>query len=252
MKENDLRQTDLLNLCQPLCEKYNTKLAKNEISQYLSGKVQPGADKLSIISQTFSVNEVWLMGYNVPKDPNALNLFYDDFNDTLSLDEQTHISTLRRFNDLGKDKVYTYAKDLLHSKDYLKELNNIKNANIIELPTYDDIKASAGLGSYTDGSSQPIVKTYELNNITRKADHAICIKGDSMEPIIEDGDTVFILEQPMINFDDIGIFVYQDEIYCKQLVKENGKIILRSKNKKYKDIIINKAYPLITVGKVLL
>ncbi len=66
MKERGLKQIDILEACKPYCEKYGVKLAKNDLSQYISGKVKPGQDKLSILGLALNVNEVWLMGYNVP------------------------------------------------------------------------------------------------------------------------------------------------------------------------------------------
>ena len=67
MKEQKLKQVDILNLCKPYCDKYNVKLAKNDLSQYVSGKVQPGSDKLSILGMALGVSETWLMGYDVPR-----------------------------------------------------------------------------------------------------------------------------------------------------------------------------------------
>ena len=61
-----LKQVDILEACQPFCEKYGVQLKKNDLSQYVSGKVEPKQDKLSILGMALKVNEVWLMGYNVP------------------------------------------------------------------------------------------------------------------------------------------------------------------------------------------
>lgn len=66
MNERNLKQVDILSACQPYCQQYNVKLAKNDLSQYISGKVQPGQDKLTILGMALNVNEVWLMGYDVP------------------------------------------------------------------------------------------------------------------------------------------------------------------------------------------
>lgn len=45
-----------------------TGLPKSAISMYLSGQRQPRQDKLTIIAQTYHVDEAWLMGYDVPKN----------------------------------------------------------------------------------------------------------------------------------------------------------------------------------------
>lgn len=63
MSSQNLKQVDILNKCAPLCKKYDIKIGKNDLSQYVSGKVSPGQDKLSILSMALGVSEVWLMGY---------------------------------------------------------------------------------------------------------------------------------------------------------------------------------------------
>lgn len=50
-----------------------TGIPKGAISYYLSGKSQPRANRLHIISTTLDVSEAWLMGYDVSieKESNA-------------------------------------------------------------------------------------------------------------------------------------------------------------------------------------
>lgn len=43
-----------------------TGLPKSAISMYASGNRQPRQDKLTIIAETYGVDEAWLMGYDVP------------------------------------------------------------------------------------------------------------------------------------------------------------------------------------------
>jgi repressor LexA len=65
-----LKQVDILEKCKPYCEKYNVKLAKNDLSQYVSGKVEPKQNKLSILGLALDVSEAWLAGYDVPMGRN--------------------------------------------------------------------------------------------------------------------------------------------------------------------------------------
>lgn len=69
MMETGLKQIDILKLAAPFCEKYGTSLQKNDLSQYVSGKVEPGNEKLTVLAKALNVNEVWLMGYDVPSNP---------------------------------------------------------------------------------------------------------------------------------------------------------------------------------------
>lgn len=66
MNQNGLKQKDILSKALPYCKKYNIRLGKNDISQYVSGKVEPGQKKLSILAKALDVNPVWLMGYDIP------------------------------------------------------------------------------------------------------------------------------------------------------------------------------------------
>lgn len=64
MKERGIKQIDILNLAAPYCKKYGVKLNKNDLSQYVNGKVEPGQHKLFILSLALDVNEAWLMGFD--------------------------------------------------------------------------------------------------------------------------------------------------------------------------------------------
>ena len=66
MNERNLRQVDILNLTLPYCKKYDVKMNKSDISQYVSGKVEPNQDKLAILGMALNLNEAWLMGYDAP------------------------------------------------------------------------------------------------------------------------------------------------------------------------------------------
>ena len=54
------------------------------------------------------------------------------------------------------------------------------------------------------------------DNTPDNADYAVCISGDSMEPYIHDGDTVFVRETEELENGDVGIFSVNGEMYCKQ------------------------------------
>jgi len=55
MSELQLRQVDILERTLPLCSKYGVKMNKSDISQYVSGTVEPNQDKLFILSLALNV-----------------------------------------------------------------------------------------------------------------------------------------------------------------------------------------------------
>lgn len=68
MEERQLRQVDILEKCKPLCEKFKVKLGRNDLSQYVNGKVEPRKEKLAILGLALNVSEAWLMGFDVPME----------------------------------------------------------------------------------------------------------------------------------------------------------------------------------------
>ena len=70
MDHSGLRQVDVLKRAEPYCEKFGVKLGRNDLSQYVSGKVSPGQEKLTVLALALKVSETWLMGYDVPMEPN--------------------------------------------------------------------------------------------------------------------------------------------------------------------------------------
>ena len=45
MEERNLKQVDILNLSLPLCAKWDVKMNKSDISQYVSGRVELSQEK---------------------------------------------------------------------------------------------------------------------------------------------------------------------------------------------------------------
>ena len=72
MQSRGLKQIDILELCAPICEREGIQLKKNDISQYVSGKVAPRQDKLSVLAEALDVSEVWLLGYGADAEDMGL------------------------------------------------------------------------------------------------------------------------------------------------------------------------------------
>ena len=68
MEERNIKQVDILNKSLPYCNKYGVKMNKSDISQYVSGKVEPSQDKLVVLGMALDVTESWLMGFDVPAE----------------------------------------------------------------------------------------------------------------------------------------------------------------------------------------
>lgn len=124
-------------------------------------------------------------------------------------------------------------------------------SGIVELKTYDQ-PAAAGLGNYLDEPDYHI-EQYPDGVIPSKTDFGIIISGDSMEPKVHNGGTVFVQASPSIDPGRIGIFVLNGQAYCKKLMvdHENRQIHLVSINKAYDDIVVGEFDRFKTIGLVL-
>ncbi len=89
-----------------------TKLDKTLINKYLSGVSNARQSKLSILAEALNINEVWLMGYDVPMERivdephnKNTNFRYASYNgiDTDGLDEKD-IEEINKFVEFIKDK----------------------------------------------------------------------------------------------------------------------------------------------------
>ena len=50
-----------------LCQK--TKIPKSALSEYIKGLYEPKQDRLMLLSEALDVDPVWLMGFDVPMEP---------------------------------------------------------------------------------------------------------------------------------------------------------------------------------------
>jgi len=139
--------------------------------------------------------------------------------------------------------------------DIINEAENKK----IYLNFYDNVRASAGYGSFADDSvaKKIPVSAQFLRDVLRvpvKEYDIIRAMGDSMEPFIKDNDLVLVDRTEMARNGDIVIAILEDSLYVKKyLFDPIRKIIkLTSLNDFYQDIIIKpqEQIQLTIVGKV--
>lgn len=79
-----------------------------------------------------------------------------------------------------------------------------------------------------------------VTNYNLKADFCVKAKGDSMSPLIENGDIVFIKKQIEANNNDVIVVSIDDEYCIRRFYKEKDVVTLVAENKMYQPIIITK------------
>lgn len=93
--------------------------------------------------------------------------------------------------------------------------------------------AAAGFASPAFGEDFEYIQVG--GDVPQYADFAVKIDGDSMEPYIMDGATVYVNRDPLAN-GDVGIFFVDGDMLCKQYYKdERGRVHLLSLNRDRSD-----------------
>ena len=65
------------------------------------------------------------------------------------------------------------------------------------------------------------------------------VSGDSMEPTLEDGQLIWVHQQPYLHDGDIGIFYIDGNAYVKEYRRTDDGVLLISHNDKYKPIRVS-------------
>lgn len=275
MKNRGLKQVEILEKCKPFCDKYGIRLARNDLSQYVSGKVEPKQDKLSILSLALDVSEAWLTGYNVPmernnyEDPNILKreAILEDIEKILHV-ENYNLCCESYYDDYfiikdssGQTVAKFYDYELIAKYNLLKKTGNITAELIIKSDDNKGVTINV-LGRVAAGipidAIEEVIDTEEISKeMSLKGNYfGLQIHGDSMEPRIYNGDTVIVRQQNYAENGDIVIaLINGHDATCKRLMKYNGGISLLSLNPKYEPMVFTKSdidtIPIKIIGKVV-
>ena len=112
-----------------------------------------------------------------------------------------------------------------------------------------NLPVSAGTGNFLDDSSYEEIEAPSYVPVA--VDFALRVSGDSMEPLIRDGQVIWVREQEILDSGEIGIFAYSGDVYCKKLIADGARAYLRSLNPVYDDIEILEDFGFTAIGKVV-
>ncbi|MCT3245500.1 helix-turn-helix domain-containing protein [Lactiplantibacillus plantarum] len=145
-----------------------------------------------------------------------------------------------KLNPDRQQNVYNYADN------QLKE----QNGKVVNLPLVG--KSAANPAELTYGDVE--IEHDDFTDVPHGADTAIRIQGDSMEPLIHDGQIIFYHQQEEVENGEIAIVeIDGDGVTCKQIYYDytSDEVILRSINKKYEPRHVKEDQVRI-IGKVIL
>ena len=159
------------------------------------------------------------------------------------------------FNQLDEDRqanVVDYATVLLNEQVNMKAttvLEKYKNDDYII--DYVEGLVAAGHGTFQEDNLHMEVKL-RAEDVPENYDTIAKVAGDSMEPLIEDNDLLFVKVTSQVDINSIGIFQINGKNFVKKLKRDyDGSWYLQSLNSGYEEIYLSENDDIRTIGEVV-
>lgn len=171
---------------------------------------------------------------------------------------QVHETTIKRYEDgntkkLPTDRLEKIAKYLNTSIEYLMGWEEEQKPQGVKIPVLGTVAAGIPISAVED-----ILDYEEIPQSWQNQGEffGLRIKGDSMKPDINDGDTVIVKQQSTANNGDVVIaLVNGDDATCKKFEKLDNGIMLISNNSEYSPMYFSNeevtTKPVVIVGRVI-
>lgn len=248
MSERNLKQVEILEKSLPYQKELGIKMGKSTLSQYVNGVQSPDQHRIYLLSKTLEVSEPWLMGYDVEKERVP-----DNERNSISNEQPEILPIYNKLEEQRQEKVLNYAKEQLEEQE---------NSNIISIfnkpqddedyiTDYVEGLVAAGRGIFQEDNLHMEVKL-RANDVPNEYDTIAKVAGDSMEPLIEDNDLLFIRVASQIDINSIGIFQVNGKNFVKKLKRDyDGSWYLQSLNNSYEEIHLTENDDIRTIGEVV-
>jgi len=198
-------------------------MAKSAVSRYFNRTCEFPLNRVNEFASALGVTPEYILG-----------LSQDD--DIVSIYNQ--LDTNRRNN------VVDYAR---------KQLDEQNNVVAFPIPEKRQVSVygavSAGTGEYLlDGKPELV----EYDGDVPAHDFAVVVNGDSMLPLFDDKQIIFVKKTTEVRSGQIVIADYDQQAYVKKLIKDDNGCRLVSLNRKYDDMPIDDNHEMSIFGVVVL
>ena len=213
------------------------------VSKWEKNENFPKGKDLKKLAEIFNVTSDYLLGLSDTK-----------LGKITTQNEHPEILTIyNQLEDPNKEKVLDYATVLLN------EQNNMKTSTVLEkykndegyITDYVEGLVAAGHGTFQEDNLHMEVRL-RAEDVPEDYDTIAKVAGDSMEPMIEDNDLLFIKVTNQVDINDIGIFQINGKNFVKKLKRDyNGGWYLQSLNNSYEEIHLTENDDIRTIGEVV-
>ena len=154
-----------------------------------------------------------------------------------------NIRTIKNYLESGRGQISTLEKILKYLSKYGWDYESYT-----PVPVYEEV--SAGGGREVFGEEAQTIMVPE--NLKKKGNIALKVRGNSMEPSLVDGSIIGVdINQKVLKHGKIYVLWLpaRGTVVKRAIVTEGGKILAKSDNMEYPDIVIDKDVHV--VGKVV-
>ena len=205
-------------------------IAGNAVSNWENGRARPDINLIPEICNILGIT--------------LYELF--DIDDPLLRHTKREQYLLSRYRNLSDSNKYL-VDNLIQSMERLGMVSEVRE--ITEITLFDKPLA-AGIGDPTEFDDSGESLYLYTSELTKKADCAFTVNGNSMEPTYSDGDIVLVQRFPRCPNpvpDEIGAFIVGNELYVKEYQKDG----LYSHNENYEPMHFEDNERVYFIGKVI-
>ena len=187
---------------------------------------KPAMDTLISLGRTLSVSMDTLLDFQLGNASKSSLV--------LSSAEKGLLKNYRVLDDHGKKVVDTLCaieaeRVSIQQRPVPRKVINIEEARAARYIPHFTSPSAAGVAAPIDVADFGMMLADD--SVPDAADFAVDIQGNSMEPYIHDGDTVYVRRDAELSIGDVGIFCVDGAMYCKQYYLDNERnLILVSAN----------------------
>lgn len=217
----------------------------SSVSEWEKGTYTPKIKVLAEIADIFNVDLDDLMNKDLSselKNSSTLTLITET---SAKLNEDRKLVVLNTAEQQLEEQLEAQNK-IVHINE-VRELYEDYRTKLTEIDLYGSASAGTGIDLFDE-----VVETILYPEPVPTHDIALYVKGDSMAPLFQDGEVIFIRKTTNINSGQIGIFIVNGQGFVKKLYKGMDEVKLISLNPKYEDIVLTEHDHVVTVGLVIL
>ena len=210
-------------------------IAKSTMSRYFNKTREFPLNKADDFARIFNITPEFLLGIQKEnkEKPEILTIY-------------------NQLEEPRQEKVLDFANAQLDEQESSKVASIFeKVSNEDYIIDYVEGLVAAGHGTFQEDNLHMEVKL-RAEDVPEDYDTIAKVAGDSMEPMIEDNDLLFIKVTSQVDINSIGIFQVNGKNFVKKLKRDyDGSWYLQSLNSGYEEIHLTENDDIRTIGEVV-